>query len=843
MFLVDRQGGLYRGSWSGNPPRSHRRVANRARRFAADVLQLEDRFLLSRAREPVDMPGSTITKAQFEANAVLYYFAQPRQAPGPLKVITFYNNTNRTVYPYLRDVNSRTATKDPNDRTPIYDPYDDWNQEYRGYIGYSIGEKNYLGLRPNQHITVPVPLVFWDGGRMGVATDGSDMFPKPGKPNPLNYDPNAIRYVGPAFKNPQNDGIVMWYHAKTPAAPKNDAPDQLLEMTFRDPYLATLPTADKIPNSEKSFQLINYDVSYVDSMLMPIAMAAVNVPIPDQTKPPKDRTIKPYGWIGSDLTFPRMQEFLDGFSSPGPQNGLGRYWDRKGYDKYFNPDEDFAGVKVPAGQNLIAQSPLNDVRSAFNQNRYALVSGGRGNIEYFSGGFTQDKSTTLKVVRKDVLDNLEPGMTVVSQGDDGKDLQPGTVIDRVDEARGEVILSKPALKTATLNVYTFKRPVSDYVVSKLTDLWYGWAKYYLDLTNGTPTQDLQGDVTAGLRVLTLEKVPSGLVPGMTVTGAGLPDGTTIMSIKGKQVSLSKVATANKSDKTYHFIEPQAIPMSDEVKPLVLKFDAARADLAAKFSREVYGVMSAMSTIPVDQKSKASLSSQLMLNVLGCNIGFIPHVPIGSTIEADIRDATKSILRGVYDFEKVPEYTGRVRNWYPDPAVGTPGADVDGKDADFSVYNLNPFVWFVHVRLGLSGYGFSVDDDVADVGANGADQLAVAIGGLDGLPNKHEWTWGAPFGPVNGIGLAKNAVVDKKDVGTIEGLPTEVLGQLNNFDSKTGPGALVRGPGVPDGTRVFAVDWGHRRVILTNLVTPQGSAENYRFGDPITQARLRASRRR
>ena len=105
------------------------------------------------------------------------------------------------------------------------------------------------------------------------------------------------------------------------------------------------------------------------------------------------------------------------------------------------------------------------------------------------------------------------------------------------------------------------------------------------------------------------------------------------------------------------------------------------------------------------------------------------------------------MRGVYDFIKVPQFdqvTGKLQ-WYPDPATATAGAEINGTLADFNVYNMNPFVWFVHVKLGMSGYGFSVDDDTSDVGANGATELDMSIGGLDQLKNPKEWTQGAPFG--------------------------------------------------------------------------------------------------
>ena len=85
----------------------------------------------------------------------------------------------------------------------------------------------------------------------------------------------------------------------------------------------------------------------------------------------------------------------------------------------------------------------------------------------------------------------------------------------------------------------------------------------------------------------------------------------------------------------------------------------------------------------------------------------------------------------------------------------------------------PFVWFVHEKLGLSGYGFSVDDDTADVGANGSNHLQMSIGGLGQLSNPLPWTAVGPYGPVSTAGtlttggktitgLEKGTQVDKVD---------------------------------------------------------------------------------
>ena len=118
------------------------------------------------------------------------------------------------------------------------------------------------------------------------------------------------------------------------------------------------------------------------------------------------------------------------------------------------------------------------------------------------------------------------------------------------------------------------------------------------------------------------------------------------------------------------------------------------------------------------------------------------------VTAMIRDMIKSVLRGVSDFTKYPDNVddkGKHTSWYPDPAEHRGGQP-------FNVFNLDPFVWFVHVQLGFSGYGFSVDDDTADVGAGGASQLQFTVTETGGLKKMNPWTIQAPYGPVKNVGL-------------------------------------------------------------------------------------------
>ena len=144
-------------------------------------------------------------------------------------------------------------------------------------------------------------------------------------------------------------------------------------------------------------------------------------------------------------------------------------------------------------------------------------------------------------------------------------------------------------------------------------------------------------------------------------------------------------------------------------------------------------------------------SKFMQDVVGANMGFIftnqaKLTDDGKMVTAMIRDMIKSVLRGVSDFTKYPDDVddhGNHLSWYPDPSKPTGGRG-------FNVFNLDPFVWFVHVQLGFSGYGFSVDDDTADVGAGGASQLQLTVIDTGGLKNLNPWTIQAPYGPVKNV---------------------------------------------------------------------------------------------
>ena len=147
-------------------------------------------------------------------------------------------------------------------------------------------------------------------------------------------------------------------------------------------------------------------------------------------------------------------------------------------------------------------------------------------------------------------------------------------------------------------------------------------------------------------------------------------------------------------------------------------------------------------------------------------------------------------RGVANFNAVPKYV-----WYPNPAVST-GHLLTGGKATFNAYSLDPFVWFVHEYLGVSGYAFSLDDDAANPNVTGARALAVSVGGITPFKNKAEWSPGTEFGPVPST-ITTTTVTATLDATTrkLTNIPADVFNYLAAVLQGASNGALVIGPGI------------------------------------------------
>src|SRR5262249_4354290 len=205
---------------------------------------------------------------------------------------------------------------------------------------------------------------------------------------------------------------------------------------------------------------------------------------------------------------------------------------------YFIPNANVAGIKLPAGQNLYLQSPLNAPPNGFgpasnyNPNQYLLTSAGLGPIQTNISG-TGTNSAVLNFTTPQAIAQLvavQQGMTVSV---DGKVLA-GATVDSVNASAGPglgTVTLKGGTVADTLNhTFTFAGIVNDYVAQKLTNLWYAWANYYADNNQVAQVTAQNGSIAKGKRTLTFAAKVDGLVPGMLVSGNGVPDGATISTV-------------------------------------------------------------------------------------------------------------------------------------------------------------------------------------------------------------------------------------------------------------------------------------------------------------------------
>ena len=348
---------------------------------------------------------------------------------------------------------------------------------------------------------------------------------------------------------------------------------------------------------------------------------------------------------------------------------------------------------------------------------------------------------------------------------------------------------------------------------------------------------------------------SSLAVGMGVTAPeGIPKGTTILSISGNTVFLSQIPQfkpdpSNPKSQLYTFTLPTDLPINATsakfTKTYEMTFSAADTENATLFGGSVYEAMQTQLIGLTPPKDTTNLPETMRVvdNVIKFNANLPTYKsPYGTELVGQVRDITKSILRGVYDYYAVPDQT----EWYPNPATPTGGQT-------FNVYNLDPYVWFVHVEEGISGYAFSVDDDVSNPSATGPegdannhypDNLQIAYAGTQNasypstpaLANLNEWFPTTKWGQIQTtatIGVLPNTPKYKQYAGysyiTLTGdMPLRTLNKIIT----PGPGqvgAYIFAPGyiVPGTTLIFfpdgVLDPTHPTIVLSQPAVSTGNS--------------------
>jgi hypothetical protein len=695
---------------------------------------------------------------------------------------------------------------------------------------------------------------------------------------PLTVTTNGV-------STPTTNGAVMWYHDLNSNAPNNIAPFQLTEFSFRGPFY------DKTVNTGTGFDwlldgnnndsptgvyagsihdLADYDLSFVDHMDLPLAMEATGVTVPGTPEQ------APFGWVGSSQSVNDFQTAIQAFAStntPGTNgNFLGNYFDGKGYPT-FNVIQP-GNVKLPSAQNLFLASPLVSGGASVVQfyekfsdgsfilaPMYALTSGVSGPSQLGIGGSdafipigakTIGRATDHNLANQhaftDFIGKILTGPNaqqwIVKDNNNGLNLGPvDSIIYKVVNGANIPIGVKlkntlPSGVKAT-DSFVFTPVVDDYASTRIASLWYSWAKYYADNVKSTPAEDLAGTISNG-NILTLTSPTSGLtlVPGMRVSGTDVQPGCVILSVSadGKTIELSGVVNLVGSGK-FSFAKPDftSIPGYNRLPQIKLNFantTPQQQAVALQFAQTVFTVMSGWSVSVQSQSGAPLVWNPLMVNIIGGNLSN-EYIPAGNE---DVRNAltvlSKSALRGV------PNYTSPLYSdpsqWYPDPALATGGQD-------YNVYNLDPFVWFTHAKLGLTAYAFSLDDDIGNVEAGGSTNFDVNIGGLAGLPvpsgpsrttlpNKDPYSNTAQFGVVNTNATAP--LVKSSVLGDLA--DPSIVGKVIVYNNPHHTvGTLVNGPGITPGTtiqftQINAMLPETNRIVITAPVTSASTNAPYAF---------------
>ena len=358
----------------------------------------------------------------------------------------------------------------------------------------------------------------------------------------------------------------------------------------------------------------------------------------------------------------------------------------------------------------------------------------------------------------DVVTAATPGIlnpnTSGSPGTPGYDPSLNYTIVSFDPGKGTVELSLPvAVKTGATNVmFTFAPP--QYVVRSsdapsVSSTAYTGGSIPYTLNFNVPSPSITGISNPLGKAITITTGSTvGLTPGEQITISGVIATGGTQDINGTWTVTNITATTFDLAGITGAVAGKGGPTGDGTTTLTGgTWSPANA---LQFAQTVYDVMQTFSLLK-DPSKLASRSALLLTYIIGGNTGtFVQkNDPSRQTTLPDFRTAhqlrneLKSLLRGVYDFNAVPDQT----QWYPNPATPTANATLNGSPITFGIQNLDPYVWFVHRVLNNSSYGFSFDDDVANAQAP-SSSLEIAVGG-------NAYTAPPPAAPFNGPNVLPN----------------------------------------------------------------------------------------
>ena len=744
------------------------------------------------------------------------------------KTITITNNSDQTIYPMLEAPNDKHPTTNYVGTSPT-DPYDPTVQGYRGYIGYTDGTHNIAGLAPHTSITITnVPLAFWDSGRINFTTDGADQFntTNTGTSFFFSQQNTSAKY----FFHTENGDLSKLYFTKAYNSFGGDG------MPSTDAWKSPVTTGDLPPGTYSitgglnlpADATVTVDTAHPDYVTLnsdltgPVSMtdfgSLFTLSAKSATPSPTAHFIQ-MNYSLTDITKPNnpvstsngevmWYHALDGLNpSPGAPFQLtevtfrGALYNTPGYQSLWG--DAWNGAKTNSVDYDVSYVDAVNMAVAMEApNAITPVE----NSEAAFGWVGSDKSL------KDFQDTVQSFTTANTNGNTvnylgwyfGGNGYP--VYPSITGQENNIKLP------SGYNLFTGPEPLpgTAYASSAIEQLWYSWAKYYVDnigqLNPAPPANPVPGTISDG-NILTLgdTTLVNGLRTGMVVTSPQDPNVKVFILGIGQNGQVHLSETVSGSLTQFQFANPDLssiLGYKPDLAPYKFVFDTQDQAKALAFAQTVYTVMASWSHTPETNPTNPSPPDRLLLSqIIGGNFG--PHYPNGNPdIVSSLTNMSKSVLRGVPDFTS-PQYSNPAL-WYPDPALKTPGL-MSGIDMSkpFNVYNLDPIVWFIHDKLGSTSYAFALDDDVGNVNAPGSTQVDISVGGLTGLTNQTPFTNASPWGVLTSpptIATAKSSGIKGKapDLTPF----TITVDKLVQFDYNTNtPGSLVNGPGVQMGTTV------------------------------------------
>jgi len=192
---------------------------------------------------------------------------------GNAKTVKIFNNSQETIYPVVEVARQQPGVDHP------------W--DYRVFIGEQAKK---IGLAPHQNFTFTLPTSgWWNGGRVYVYDQPP---PEPSSKNIVGHTKLGL----PIYVDKAGAGLPL------------DDPYQLVEYTFTS-------------------NLVDYDISYVDHIYLPIAVEVNNGSV---------------GYSGTDMAISTFQSMVSDFIAK-------EHW------PYYRLPDNNAHKKIPGGYNLFAQ--------------------------------------------------------------------------------------------------------------------------------------------------------------------------------------------------------------------------------------------------------------------------------------------------------------------------------------------------------------------------------------------------------------------------------------------------------------------------------------------------------